>query len=491
MLLYAYMYSDEKYFDWKSIKSIEMYIGGALINSWDTEYIIEMQTKYIDGTYSKCMYDESLHFLPIPVPMLPVKNLKWHNVEFIINWTRAPRPVRCYTTFAFVDEDLPPNDILIQQVKKYTVEHEKPIKMNGLIKCLMSTNMIQPTSINLNGIDIVVPPFEVSTYYHTKYNEKQQIAEILDADVLDNISPRTVQLVNGKIYIFSSVDATMRIFDTSGYFKNRNNYEIVTTVVDDVWTSCTNGTVIIAAGISGRVMKVMDKETHMFGTVPFDILGIHYCQGFVYIIGKHYWKKTSIDTWDPSEPLYFGNNPPNGFDSSILTLTSPVFVEPVIVAFDTLDAGVLIIYLNSGKTQYVSDLLITDIDSYDSYSSSIQVGQYTYYSPGVGNSIRINETFYPLSTPDQRYMSLVYDGSYYVYVYGETHVIRIKLTDVIRATMFVPFCLNSQSTESSGFLNFDNIPNVVLRGTGSGVMYAVSYNFLRVQNGMAGLLYAY
>jgi hypothetical protein len=490
VLLYAYMYSDDENFDWKSIRSIEMYIGGALINAWDTEYIIELQTKYIDGTYSKFMYDESFHFLPIPVPVLPIKNLKWHNVEFIINWLRNPRTVRFYTTFAFVDEDLPPTDILIQQVKRYTVENEKPIKMNGLVKCIMSTDMKQPTSINLNGIDITVPPIEISSYYHTKYGETSQSVYSY-VDILDNTAPKTVQNVNGKIYIFSSVDATMRIFDTGGYFKNRENYEIVPTVVDDVWKSCTDGTVIIAAGISGRVMKVIGRETQIFGTVPFDVIGIHYCDGYVYIIGKHYWKKTHIEIWDNSDPLYFGNNPPNGFDSSILALSSPAFSEPVVVAFDTLDAGVLVIYLSSGTTQYIPNMLITDVGSYDNYSSSIKVGEYTYYAPGVENSIRINDSVYPLITPEQRYMSMVYDGLYYVYIYGETHVIRVNVKDVKRSTMFVPFCINSQSTESSGFLNFDNIPNVVFRGTGNGTMYRVSYNFLRVQNGMAGLLYAY
>jgi hypothetical protein len=370
------------------------------------------------------------------------------------------------------------------------VENEKPLKLNGLVKCIMSTDMKQPTAMSLNGMDIIVPPIDVAMYYHTRYTEKTQFL-YTSADILDNISPKTVQLVNGQIYIFSSVDETMRIFNTSGYFKNRENYEIVKTVVNDVWTSCTDGTVIFAAGISGRVMKVIGRETQIFGTVPFDILGIHYYNGYVYIVGKHYWKKTSIDTWEQSDPLYFGNNPPNGFDSSILVVSSTVFTEPVIIAFDTLDAGVLVIYLSSGITQFIPNILISDIDSYDNYSSSIQVGEYTYYSPGVGNSIRINDTFYPLSTPDQRYMTLVYDGLYYVYVYGDTHVIRINVNDVARTSMFVPFCLNSQSTESSGFLNFDNIPNVILRGTGNGIMYTVAYNFLRVQNGMAGLLYAY
>ena len=84
----------------------------------------------------------------------------------------------------------------------------------------------------------------------------------------------------------------------------------------------------------------------------------------------------------------------------------------------------------------------------------------------------------------------MYDGSRYLYLYGENTVVRFDASASDRYSMFVPFCLDAQNPQSTGFVNFDSIQNVILKGCGNGYMYSVNYNILRVANGMAGILYS-
>jgi hypothetical protein len=85
---------------------------------------------------------------------------------------------------------------------------------------------------------------------------------------------------------------------------------------------------------------------------------------------------------------------------------------------------------------------------------------------------------------------MTYDGSRYIYLYGENTVVRFEAIKD-RYSMLVPFCTDVQSYNSTGFLNFDSIQNVIFKGCGNGYFYAVSFNFLRISNGIAGLLYSH
>jgi len=56
-----------------------------------------------------------------------------------------------------------------------------------------------------------------------------------------------------------------------------------------------------------------------------------------------------------------------------------------------------------------------------------------------------------------------------------------------------PFCLNTSSIQPTGSLNFSRLDSVVLHSQYRPIIdpiYAVNYNILRVNNGMAGLMYA-
>jgi hypothetical protein len=55
------------------------------------------------------------------------------------------------------------------------------------------------------------------------------------------------------------------------------------------------------------------------------------------------------------------------------------------------------------------------------------------------------------------------------------------------------FCLNASSIQPTGSLNFSRLDSVKLHSESKPLIdpiYAVNYNILRVNNGMAGLMYA-
>ena len=60
-------------------------------------------------------------------------------------------------------------------------------------------------------------------------------------------------------------------------------------------------------------------------------------------------------------------------------------------------------------------------------------------------------------------------------------------------TMMIPFCLDASKLQPTGTVNFSRIDSariVLNKSTFNAPIYAVNYNILRVQNGMAGVLYA-
>jgi hypothetical protein len=56
-----------------------------------------------------------------------------------------------------------------------------------------------------------------------------------------------------------------------------------------------------------------------------------------------------------------------------------------------------------------------------------------------------------------------------------------------------PFCLTTSINQPTGSLNFSRIENAKIHSESkklNDTIYAVNYNILKIENGMAGLLYA-
>jgi hypothetical protein len=84
------------------------------------------------------------------------------------------------------------------------------------------------------------------------------------------------------------------------------------------------------------------------------------------------------------------------------------------------------------------------------------------------------------------------------YKYAKTHFVNVSHyyhTNFVTSPdiFFYPFCITSSVHQPTGTLNFSRIDSATIHSETLPIVnsvYAVNYNILRVQNGMAGLLYA-
>lgn len=483
VLVYTYLYREGGY-DWSGIRSVEFHIGGNKILEWDSNYLCGPHPILNEQVDSRTHTDASSLFLPLPIPaMLPVKNLRYHDIELIINWKYEPIRVRCFTMFAFVNEDLPSNvDMLIHQVKKFQVVDGAPMKLFGPVKYLVSDVLDQPTKMILDGQDVHIQDDAINAYYHTRFERLDFFSstryEYADIGVYN---VRTSQRVGDKIYVFSSTSRFAKVFDTNKYFGSRLAYTDIDTGMDGgVWSSCTDGaSAVYIADTDGNVKSV---DGVISFSVPHNVYSLFYYNGILIMVGNQYisYRRDGITT-----TLFLGND--RMYDGAFQVSGSVDFGDAIILFRNDGSNGILV-FKYDGIREYPL-LLATDI--YDRYSASIVVGGASYITSGFGDTFtRVQKQMideYMLNTT-QYYTALVYDGSRYIYLYGETTVVRFDASKD-RYSMFVPFCTDTNST-SSGSLNFDSIQNVVFKGCGNGPMYAVNYNILRITNGMAGLLYS-
>lgn len=461
VLLYAYLYKDGvNYVDWSSIDGIDLCIGGQAVCSWDSKFITQFLPSF-SGTFSKTAYNDTFTFLPIPVPMIPTKNLRYHQCELIIHWRNGvAQDIRCMIVYAFVDEDIPECDVLIHQMKKLQVRENEPTRIHGMVKYMVSDTLSQPSTLN----DAIVAPLNVYKYFHT-YIGDANYRNFTFADV--NLgTPRTCQRVGTNIYIFPSDAPLVYVFDTRSYFGNQQNY---TAIPGKPYTrsSCTDGTDVYGGTIDGTVFRVSDGSTVF--TVPFQIWALYYYNGDIYAVGTNNISKNGTTILSTSDDTY---------TSSIIT-----------------DDGRVYMFGKGGKNiicnlnnNIVYEFTPSVDQSFDQYSASITVNGVSYIASGYNNIFRAGQEEFKLGSKEQPYITLVYDGNRFVYVYGFETVFRYE---IYKYTLFVPFCLESHSPGPSGHANFNMMGDVIFRGCGTGTLYTVNYNILRIQNGMAGILYAH
>lgn len=195
------------------IDSVELLIGGQVIDKQDTEFNEELAIDLMATNFSKS-YAASLHaglhndslFYPLRFfcceswqSVLPLVALQYHDVEIRINWspTFNNNNLRFNFSCNYVALDVEerkffvstPKDILIFQVQKSTASNEKiqEITFNHPIKYLCSSNANPEHDNKLcsaknkikcsaNGLDITevkpaVPYYTtIPSYYHTEFS---------------------------------------------------------------------------------------------------------------------------------------------------------------------------------------------------------------------------------------------------------------------------------------------------------------------------------
>ena len=485
VLLYMYLYSDSS-INWYSIDSIDMIIGGQVITSWDVKYITKFMP-FLSSTHSRSVYNDTYTFLPIPVPMLPMKKLKFHECEFKIHWKRKEN-VRCMIVYAFTDEVFPDTDILLQQVYKVQVSENTPIKLNGMIKCMISDTLDQPTFINYSGVDCNVPPLEVCKYNHTTFSdgENQFVYAAINLGM-----PRTCQRLGDTIFIFHSSQPIVYMYDTKSYFGIQGNYKPISIPFSGVWSSCADGTYVYACSLDGNLFK-LDRYGNVIllnYTATHDVYAVYCYDDRLYLIGTN-----NITIYDNGSVTVKSLD--GFYNGSFFALGHPVFGNVILLFGGNNSTSIWVEYIDagaSGSFVYTDNLIVADygtvlFNTYDQLSASIFVDGVQYIASGYNNTFQVGTKVYQLQQQEQPYLSLIHDGRTYVYVYGASGVFRYETS---RVTCFVPYCLDASSSESTGFLNFNMLGDVIFKGCGTGTLYTVSYNFLRIQNGMSGILYTH
>jgi len=141
------------------------------------------------------------------------------------------------------------------------------------------------------------------------------------------------------------------------------------------------------------------------------------------------------------------------------------------------------------QISYVSSLGL----ALGNFCANVQVSNVNYFVPSVPKQLFAKG----ISTPTN-YVQLPVSQSFaggstngrYIYMYpasGSRNLVQFEVQP--RFSLFVPFCLDSSSTDPSGQVNFSRL-SLQIPGATSGTVYAVNHNILRFRDGMAGLLYA-
>lgn len=487
ILLYTYLYGIS---DWVSaMKSIELHVGGAKIMEWDTDYLCGPYPILEESAYGKTRTNTSSLFLPVPIPpMLPVKNMRYHEIELFINWKEKPVRIQCFSMFAFVDEDLPSQqtDMLIHQVKRYTVYDGTPMKLYGPVKSLVSKILEQPSEMILDGQSVHIQDESIYSYYHSRFKK----IEFTDSqrytyETIQGIRDvRTVQRIDNFIFIFPN-----KIYDTTKYFGDSSSYIQLVNLPNQIWASCTNDKDrAYASTLEGVVYECFTNGvTSKINSVPHEVYSMYHYNGLLILVGNAYITYIRLSA-NAKTTMYLNGKT---YDGSFQVKDHPDFGDAILLFRNDGSNGILVFSEKTFQMQEYAFLTVSDV--YDRFSSTLFLNGYTYVSSGFGDTFTqlhqgILEEFL-LEPKGKYYTSLVYDGSKFVYIYGQDTIVRFDAS-AYQYSMFIPFCLDVQSYESTGYLNFDSIQNVIFKGCGTGTMYAVQYNFLRIQNGMAGLLYS-
>ena len=73
------------------------------------------------------------------------------------------------------------------------------------------------------------------------------------------------------------------------------------------------------------------------------------------------------------------------------------------------------------------------------------------------------------------------------------HTTNAKKPDTLNSLFFYPFCLDAGKLQPTGSLNFSRLDSARIindKASNNDDIYAVNYNVLRIENGMAGLMYS-
>ena len=468
VLLYAYLFSEQPEFNWRGIESVSFYIGGQEIDTWDSFYLNTLHP-VLTSQYAGYAPDDMPHFLPLPLPMLPTKNMKYHEIEIVV---RPPLKVSLNIMFAFVNEDIPDSDILYQRVFKQTVQPNVPFSLYGAVKYITSSNLALDT-IRIDR-DYTIAPLNVQFMFHSRTKTFQYVGRnVIEFDIgirtlyaeADENTLNMYGYDSNDDFIFTRMD-----YYTQNRIETRNFGALQALKV-------VNGKYIVT------LQNVYDTNLTTVYNSPDEIVECFLINQTLFVIlrkfGIYNSNSQTIIPYAFSDIEYFSAQVKDNF-IIVYSKTEHIMFYDVVNNFMSAQAP------NTDISSYVisSSIQRDPLDTFEGNSKNLYTRENEY---GQTVIYRKNDPIFTI--PGNGYRQIIYD-SQNIYVYflslATSTIFKLQeaLYDTYRIPMIIPFCLDTNSTGLSGYRWFNGED---IRLNGSGTLYAITYNILTVKNGMASL----
>ena len=468
VLLYAYLYYESEFPS--QIQSISLFIGGQEIDTWD-DYYLNVLNPVLMSKYNGYTPRSRTKFLPLPIPMLPLKNMRYHEIEFVVK--PSGLPISIHMMQAWVDETIPDGDILYHRVFPQRIRPNVPFSIYGAVKYIASSD------------------FQLDTVrFEREYNVLP-----LRAAFMNNTTTKTRDFVGGPalidipIRVLHATLLTATDIELYGYDDQSRFGKCMFFILREV---CGEFTPISID--DDEVLKVVGEyilcrhsvrrlDGTLVETYSDDIINgyIIYEKLFIVFrtIGFKYINSTTLGLYTVENQKHYSTHQVKD-EKYIISYTDGSYD---IINTDTLEAT-----RNIPTSEIASILSIpsSQLDERD----ALEVGRTDeYYSREEGGVSKIyfqSQLIFTCST--NGYRTLV-DDQFYIYFFSiiSSEVVRIPKgfgADSIRIKTLIPFCTDTNSSDLTGYRWFSGED---IRINASGMLYVIVYTILSVQNGMASL----
>lgn len=465
VLLYAYLYYESEFPS--QIQSISLFIGGQEIDTWD-DYYLTVLNPVLMSKYNGYTPRSSTKFLPIPIPMLPLKNMRYHDIEFVVKPNNLP--ISIHLMHAWVDETIPDTDILYHRVFSQKIQPNVPFSIYGAVKYIASSDFRLDTFRLEREYNVI--PLRIAFTNHS--STKTQ--DFIGTPVLISIPYRVIhaQLIDIHSIELYGYDSESR-FGRCIFNVLREFCEIFISLrIDDDEVLKIVGTYILCR------RRVRNLDGSLVASYSDDIIDGYIINNSLFIvfrsIGFQFLDGTLQNYTFAAQNHYSTHR----HKQYIISYTDGLY--------DVIDTETLQVSGNPPTSEIFEIISIpsTVRDSRDAFESGQTDEYYSREEGGVSKIYYQSQLVF--TCPTNGYRTLV-DDRFYIYFFSiaSTQLVRVPKgigTDSIRIKTLIPFCTDTNSSDLTGYRWFSGED---IRINASGMLYVIVYTILSVRNGMASL----
>ena len=466
VLLYAYLYYESEIPS--HIQSISLFIGGQEIDTWD-EYYLNVLNPVLMSKYNGYTPHISTKFLPLPIPMLPLKNMRYHEIEFVVK--PSGLPISIHMMQAWVDEIIPDGDILYHRVFPQRIRPNIPFSIYGAVKYIASSDFRLDTVRFEREYNVL--PLRVAFMNNTTTKTRDFIGGLALIDIPIRALHATL-LTPTEIQLYGYDDQSR--FGQCTFFIVREICSEFTHIPVD------NDEVLKVVGeyiLCRRSIRRLDGK--LVETYSDDIINGYIIKEKLFIvfriIGFKYIDDKTMSGYTVENQKHYSTD---HFKNYIISYMDGSYD---IINTDTLEAT-----RNIPTSEIASILSIpsSQLDERDALEAGRTDEYYSREEGGVSKIYFKSQLIF--TCPTNGYRTLL-DDEFYIYFFSivSSQVVRIPKgsgVDSIRIRTLIPFCTDTNSSDLTGYRWFSGED---IRINASGMLYVIVYTILSVRNGMASL----